>query len=361
MTSISPTVAATTPRIPFPLPYTPKAPPPGSALLNLAATSTSDQFTNLKLLYRTVQALDQQLAQPHKDIDFILSQLSPAEIALLPADIQALRQQAIDAKANADRKFSEQVSLLGLWHVYNDPRYPTEIQKLAVLGYVISRMHSDARRATWENEYGVARLYEIEVKQKLVDTYRKILPTLNEVYLLKFYPGFANFPPLSKGNAKIVIEQIGAFNLHEGFLDNKVEILISDSLLTRMGSQFGHVAIKIGGVVYGRAPGAWSIRDKEEYLSAQETMRSTVGYVIQLDDADKQKLFESVVNKIVKDEKYSLVDHSCSGEVVSSFAELGINIVDPRWTIGDIYAPADIDNFLKHSTQVIQTNLYPMT
>jgi hypothetical protein len=359
MTFTTPTVAATTPRIPFPLPYVPKAPPPGSALLNLTAT-TSDQFTNLKTLYRTVQALDQQLAQPHKDIDFILSQLSPAEIALLPADIQALRQEVIDAKANADRKFSEQVSLLGLWHVYNDPRYPTEIQKLAVLGYVISRMHSDARRATWENEYGVARLHEIEVKQKLVDTYRTILPTLNEVYLLKFYPSFANFPERSHLNARTVIEQIGAFNLHEGFLDNKVEILISDSLLTRMGSQFGHVAIKIGGVIYGRAPEAWSIREQEEYLSKQKTMRGTIGYVIQLDDADKQKLFESVVNKIVKDEKYSLVDHSCSGEIVASFAELGINVVDPRWTIGDIYAPTDIDNFLKHSKQVIQTNLYPM-
>ena len=61
----------------------------------------------------------------------------------------------------------------------------------------------------------------------------------------------------------------------------------------------------------------------------------------------------------MKDEKYSLVDHSCSGEIISSFAELGINIVDPRWTVGDIYAPADIDNFLRHSKQVIQINPYP--
>jgi hypothetical protein len=358
MTFTSPNVAATTPRIPYPLPTVPDVPTPRPAFLNFAATS--EQFTNLKQLYQSVQALDQQLAQPHKDIDFILSQLSPAEIALLPADIQALRQEVIDAKANADRKFSEQVSLLGLWHVYNDPRYPTEIQKLAVLGYVISRMHSDARRATWESEYGVARLHEIEVKQKLVDTYRTILPTLNEVYLLKFYPGFANFPPRTQIRARELIDQIGAFNLHDGFLDNKVEILISDSRLTPIGSQFGHVAINIGGVIYGRAPAAWDIRGKEKYLLDQGSRRSTIGYVIQLDDADKRKLFESIVDKIVKDAKYSLVDHSCSGEIVASFAELGINVVDPRWTVGDIYAPADIDNFLKHAKQVIQTNLYPM-
>ena len=288
-----------------------------------------------------------------------MSQLSPEEQSLLPDDIQTLWQQVTNAKENADRKFSEQVSLLKLWHVYDNPKYPTEIQKLAVLGYVLSRMHSDAARQNWENEYGVARLQEIEIKQRLVDTYRQILPALNAIYLLKFYPDYASFPAHTREGASRAIEQIGALNFHEGFLDNKVEILISDSLLTKMGSQFGHVAINIGGVIYGRAPSAWDIRGKEQYLSDQGDLRSTIGYVIQLDDAGKQKLLQSVINKIVKDEKYSLVDHSCSGEVVSSFAELGINIVDPRWTVGDIYAPADIDNFLKHSKQVIKINPYP--
>jgi hypothetical protein len=220
-------------------------------------------------------------------------------------------------------------------------------------------MHSDAKRHTWESEYGVARLYEIELKRKLVDGYRQLMPALNAAYLSRFYPDFARFPTRSREGASLAIEQIGALNFQEGFLDNKVEILISDSLLTRMGSQFGHVAINIGGVIYGRAPAAWDIRGKAKYLSDQAIARSTIGYVIQLDEAGKQKLFQSVVNKIVKDEKYSLDDHSCSGEIASSFAELGINIVDPRWTVGDIYAPADIDNFLKHSTQVIQINIYP--
>lgn len=356
MTFTLPTVAVSTSPIPY-LPYVPKLPTPRPALTNIQANS--DQFTNLKLLYQSVQTLDQQIDPMEKNIDFILSQLSPEEQSLLSADLQALRQLATDAKANADRKFSEQVSLLKLWHVYDNPKYPTEMQKLAVLGYVLSRMHSDAARQNWENEYGVARLQEIEIKQRLVDAYHQLLPALNAAYLSKFYPDYGRFPTRSREDASKVIEQIGALNFHEGFLDNKVEILISDSLLTRMGSQFGHVAINIGGVIYGRAPAAWDIRGKEQYLSDQGDLRSTIGYVIQLDDAGKQKLFQSVVNKIVQDQKYSLVDHSCSGEIVSSFAELGINIVDPRWTVGDIYAPADIDNFLKHSKQVIQINPYP--
>lgn len=357
MTITLPTITVTAPRIPYPLPLTPDIPALCPALTNIQANS--DQFTNLKLLYKSVQTLDQQIDPLEKNIDFILSQLSPEEQSLLPGDIQTLRQQVTNAKANADRKFSEQVSLLKLWHVYDNPKYPDELQKLSVLGYVLSRMHSDAARQNWENEYGVARLQEIEIKKKLVDAYRQILPTLNEVYLLKFYPDFASFPALSRADASRVIEQIGALNFHKGFLDNKVEILISDSLLTHMGSQFGHVAINIGGVIYGRAPSAWDIRGKEKFLSDQGKLRSTIGYVIQLDDAGKQKLFQSVINKIVQDQKYSLVDHSCSGEIVSSFAELGINIVDPRWTVPGIYSPADINNALQHSKQVIQINPYP--
>ena len=272
---------------------------------------------------------------------------------------QALRQQGLNAKANADRKFSEQLSQCQLWNFYNDPKYQTEEQKLGIVGFVLSVLDAPVFRRVWEQEYGVARRQEIAIKQQLVDAYRELMPALNKAYLTKFYPGYASFSVRTREGASKLIEQIGAFNFHEGFSDNKVEILISDGLLTRMGSQFGHVAINIGGVIYGRAPDAWDIRGKEKYLFDQGKLRSTIGYVIQLDDVGKQKLLQSVINRILKDETYSLTDHSCSAEIISSFAELGINIVDPRWTVGDIYAPADINNFLQHSKQVIHTNPYP--
>ena len=193
----------------------------------------------------------------------------------------------------------------------------------------------------------------------MVDAYRRLLPTCNAAYLPKFYPDFARFPDRSRELASLVLEQLGARNLYEGFRDNKVEILISDSLLGYMGSQFGHVVINIGGVIYSRAPTVWDIRSKETYLKDQQDKRSTIGYVMQLDEAGKHRLFQSVLGKIIRDEKYSLTDHSCSKEIISAFADLNINIVDPRWTIADVFAPADIDSFLKHSPQVIQKNLYP--
>lgn len=354
MTFNSSTAAVTAPRIP----YIPDIPKLSTSRLSFA-NDNSDQFTNLKFLYRSVLALDQLIGPMEDNIDSILSQLSPEQQSSLSGNIAALQELGADAKANADQKFSDQVSLLGLWHVYNDTRYPTEIQKLAVLGYVISGMHSDAARELWEEEYGAARLQEIKIKQHLLDAYRELIPALNTAYLSKFYPDYALFPERSRAGASKAIEQIGAFNFSEGFLDNKVEILISDVRLASLGSQFGHVAINIGGVVYGRAPTTWDIRGKEKFLTDQEASRSTIGYVIQLDEIGKRKLFQSVINKIITDAKYSLIDHSCSGEIISSFAELGINIVDPRWTVGDIYAPADIDNFLKHSEQVVKINLYP--
>lgn len=80
---------------------------------------------------------------------------------------------------------------------------------------------------------------------------------------------------------------------------------------------------------------------------------------MQWDEAGKHRLFQSVLGKIVRDEKYSLTDHSCSKEIISVFADLNINIVDPRSTIADVFSPTDIDNLLKHSQQVIQKNLYP--
>lgn len=357
MTFVLPTVTVTAPRIPYPLPFLPTIPSGRPIMPNIDANR--GQFTDLVQLYRGVKELDEQLAPLEKNVDFILSQLSPEEQDLHSGKFQALRQQGLNAKANADRKFSEQLSHCKLWNFYNDPKYQTEEQKLGIVGLVLSVLDAPGFRRVWEQEYGVARRQEIAIKQQLVHAYRDLMPALNRAYLTRFYPGYESFPVRTREGASKLIEQIGAFNFHEGFSDNKVEILISDGLLTRMGSQFGHVAINIGGVIYGRAPDTWDIRGKEKYLSKQQTLRSTIGYVLQLDDVGKQKLFESVINKIVKDEKYSLVDHSCSAEIISSFAELGINIVDPRWTIGEIYAPVDIDNFLQHSKQVIQINSYP--
>jgi hypothetical protein len=331
---------------------------------NIAANRR--QFTNPNQLYERIKELDQKIDPLEKNVDFILSQLSPEEqtSSSVISEIKALQQQAANTKENADRKFSEQLDKLRLKHIYDHPDNHDETQKLERLEHKLATARNSAVRKNWENEYSVARRQEITAKQALIDAYGRLRPALNTLYLPKFYPDYVHFPILSQ-NATIRMitgtkaeNGIDAVNLHNGFLDNKVEILVSDVLLTSWGSQFGHVAIDIGGVVYGRAPDAWDIRGKEKYVIDQGEIRNTIGYVIQLDGTEKQKLFDSVMRKIVKDDKYSALNHSCVGEIISSFGELGINIVDPRWSFAT-FSPADMDNFLKHSDRVIKKNPYP--
>lgn len=199
----------------------------------------------------------------------------------------------------------------------------------------------------------------MDSKQKLVDAYRHLLPTFNVTYLPKFYRDFALFPARSRELASLALQQIGARNLYDGFLDNKVEILINAPARDRLSAQLGHVSINIGGVIYSRAPTVWDIRSKENYLGTQQGMRNTIGYVMQLDEAGKCRLFQSVLSHIVQDKQYNVLDHRCTQEIISAFADLNIDIVDPRTPITEVFSPTNMDNFLKHAQQVIQTNFYP--
>jgi hypothetical protein len=77
MTFTLPTVTVTEPRIPYPLPFIPDISALRPIMPNIDANR--GEFTNLIQLYQSVQTLDQQLDPLGKDIDFILSQLSPEE------------------------------------------------------------------------------------------------------------------------------------------------------------------------------------------------------------------------------------------------------------------------------------------
>ncbi|WP_165009925.1 hypothetical protein [Neisseria yangbaofengii] len=141
--------------------------------------------------------------------------------------------------------------------------------------------------------------------------------------------------------------------------NNHVEILISDGRIPSGGSEFGHVAVNIGGLVYGRSPGSWDIREKRTYIEKQQTYRKTRGFVLQLSEKDKLKLLASIEKKIVVNAKYGVLDHSCSKEIVAAFGDIGVNVVDPRWVFGDVFSPADMANFLSKSKSVVKMNDYP--
>ncbi|WP_321787058.1 hypothetical protein [Burkholderia pyrrocinia] len=69
-----------------------------------------------------------------------------------------------------------------------------------------------------------------------------------------------------------------------------IEILISDSRSISNGSQFGHAAISIDGVVYGRAHPGWDVDNVLNYLNRQQSKmrRDTIGYLINTSGNEKK-------------------------------------------------------------------------
>lgn len=61
-----------------------------------------------------------------------------------------------------------------------------------------------------------------------------------------------------------------------------IEVLVSDSRVISMGSQFGHTAIEIDGTVYGRAHPGWDVDGRDHYLMRQQVKmhRDTWGILL---------------------------------------------------------------------------------
>lgn len=60
-----------------------------------------------------------------------------------------------------------------------------------------------------------------------------------------------------------------------------VEVLVSDGRLVSQGSQWGHVAIDVGGTVYSRAHGGYDTKPRAAYLFSN-SFRDTVGLVLKV-------------------------------------------------------------------------------
>lgn len=137
-----------------------------------------------------------------------------------------------------------------------------------------------------------------------------------------------------------------------------IEVLISDSRLRGMGSQFGHVAIEIDGQVYGRAPDAWDQDNREHYLYRQQVKmdRDTVGYVLRASSEDKKRLVAEILAKKTRNKTYDLAMNSCSSNASEVLGTIGIIAYDPRWTV--IPTPADMATALKKSKRLLKINFY---
>ncbi|CAE6781763.1 hypothetical protein [Paraburkholderia haematera] len=160
-----------------------------------------------------------------------------------------------------------------------------------------------------------------------------------------------------------------------------IEVVISDSRLFSVGSQWGHVAIDIDGIVYSRAHEEYVKIDKHTYFyggvvnltngsirTGGNLWRDNVGLVLRVSPAEKEKVKRELERRINVDRAfkrahpsestYSLFDNSCSSNVADVLETIGILAHDPRWLPTPV-APAELDAVLEKSKRLSKKNYYP--
>ncbi|WP_211468348.1 hypothetical protein, partial [Collimonas silvisoli] len=129
-----------------------------------------------------------------------------------------------------------------------------------------------------------------------------------------------------------------------------IEVLVSDSRLHSLGSQFGHVAIEINDMVYGRAPDSWDEDNRKHYLFRQ-AYRATIGFVLRVSPEDKKILLAEIKKREKKNLPYDLAINSCSSNASEILGAIGIIAYDPRWTA--IATPADMVVALRKAKRLV--------
>jgi hypothetical protein len=159
-----------------------------------------------------------------------------------------------------------------------------------------------------------------------------------------------------------------------------IEIIISDSRLRSMGSQWGHVAIEIDGMIYSRAHEEYVKIDKHTYFyggivnlangsmrTSGNLWRDNLGLVLRVSPAEKGKVKSELERRVSVDRAfkrshpngstYSIFDNSCSSNVADVLESIGILAHDPRWLPTPV-TPAELDAVLVKSKRLTKKNYY---
>ena len=145
-----------------------------------------------------------------------------------------------------------------------------------------------------------------------------------------------------------------------------VEVVISEPRLSSWGSQFGHVALIVDETAYSRASARYFTSGRNDYLH-RNGYRNSVGYVIRVSQKEKDTIRTELEHRVQlfaadpKSHEYSLLDNSCSSNVVDVLRTVGIVAHDPRWLALGMISPADIVTGLNHSKRVARKIEYPKT
>jgi hypothetical protein len=151
----------------------------------------------------------------------------------------------------------------------------------------------------------------------------------------------------------------------------RVEVLISDSRMRYMGSQFGHVAITIDDLVYSRAHERYVTMPPNKYIHTSQQVnmqRDTIGIALRVSPSEKLKMKTELERRIQSDKdfiashpgqsNYSIVNNSCSTNVADVLESIGILAHDPRFFDTPV-TPQEMLGVLQKSKRVIETRMYP--
>jgi hypothetical protein len=141
-----------------------------------------------------------------------------------------------------------------------------------------------------------------------------------------------------------------------------VEIILSDGRIASRGSQWGHVAMDINGIVYGMSHNGYDQRPKDIYLSSN-AFRDSIGVVLRVSPAEREKMRLEFERRKSMDRGYNLVSNSCSTNVADVLESIGILAHDPRFFFAPAstagVAPKELLIAIKRSKRVVRIIDYP--
>lgn len=141
-----------------------------------------------------------------------------------------------------------------------------------------------------------------------------------------------------------------------------VEIIVSDSRIMSRGSQWGHVAMDINGVVYGMSHNGYDQRPKDLYM-ANNSFRDSIGVVLRVSPAEREKMRSEFERRKTIGKGYNAISNSCSTNVADVLESIGILAHDPRYFFAPAstagVAPKELLISIKKSKRVVKLIDYP--
>lgn len=142
-----------------------------------------------------------------------------------------------------------------------------------------------------------------------------------------------------------------------------IEVLVFDAIMTSAGSQFGHVAIDIDGVIYSRAHSRYAvIPDGDSFRQSNLKIRDSEGLVLRVSATEKSKIEKELKRRVEIDAPYNIANNSCSTNVADVLESVGILSHDPRFQFDpestDMVSPKEVLIVVSRSKRMVKINHY---